>query len=223
MLTVFYLKLSGSLRGKMDFSFFRSRVSERTLQEAASFRSEKVRLTRLTGEALLGFGLKELFGLERTEYEICRNIHGKPYLKEEISCCFNISHSGDYVVCAFSDTEVGVDIEKKLNPRMQVARRFFHPVELAMLESRSEEQGERFYDLWTVKESFLKYTGQGLSRPLSSFRVDMPKKGEAVLYEGERRLPLFLRECRIEEAYKCYVCSMQEATPLLTEISWENL
>lgn len=223
MLTVFYLKLTDLLREKTDFSFFRSRVSERTLQEAASFRSEKVRLTRLAGETLLRFGLEKLFGLDRKRYEICRSIHGKPYLKEEISCYFNISHSGDYVVCVFSDTEVGADIEKKANPRMSVARRFFHPAELEMLESRPEEQGERFYDLWTVKESFLKYTGQGLTRPLSSFRVEIRKKGEAVLYEGERRLPLFLRECRVDEAYMCYVCSRQNVVPLSTEISWENL
>ena len=43
---------------------------------------------------------------------ICRETHGKPVLKDCTNLFFNISHSGDYAVCAVSKQPVGIDIER---------------------------------------------------------------------------------------------------------------
>ena len=206
MLSIFYLEIDSALGEKPGLSFFESRVKRATFDEAMSFRNDKVRLTRLLGEAMVWSGLRKLFGMEKEDCQIQRSEHGKPYLEGERLVYFNISHSGTYIVCAFSDAEVGIDIEKIASPRYEVARRFFHPEEFRLLENGKFKNESLFYDIWVVKESFLKYKGTGLTCPLSSFQVNI-FPGKALIYEGGHLLTLNIRECPVAEGYKCYVCS----------------
>lgn len=206
MLSIFYLEIDSALGEKPGLSFFESRVKRATFDEAMSFRNDKVRLTRLLGEAMVWSGLRKLFGMEKEDCRIQRSEHGKPYLEGERLVYFNISHSGTYIVCAFSDAEVGIDIEKIASPRYEVARRFFHPEEVRLLENGKFKNESLFYDIWVVKESFLKYKGTGLTCPLSSFQVNI-FPGKALVYEGGHLLTLNIRECPVAEGYKCYVCS----------------
>ncbi|MCC8065877.1 MAG: 4'-phosphopantetheinyl transferase superfamily protein [Clostridiales bacterium] len=74
-------------------------------------------------------------------------------------------------MAVFAETEIGCDIEYKKRPNDKLARRFFCPEEYEWL-TRPQSQAEkkdRFYRLWTLKESFLKATGLGLYLPLDSF------------------------------------------------------
>lgn len=97
--------------------------------------------------------------------------HGKPAFAGQ-GPCFNLSHAGDFVLCAVSDGAVGCDIETVRPIDRAVADRFFHPDEIALLGAAPpDEQTALFYRLWTRKESYLKATGEGMSRPLSSFAV----------------------------------------------------
>lgn len=92
---------------------------------------------------------------------------GKPYLVDaprELD--FNVSHSGEWLVCAVTaGIPVGVDVEEAVPTRdvMTLARRFFREEEVAALAERgAAEQCERFYDLWTLKESAVKARGEQL-------------------------------------------------------------
>lgn len=89
----------------------------------------------------------------------------------------SISHSGRYVLCAADLFPCGCDIEEVQDKRdeLALARQFFHPAETAALEGIQSETARRdmFFILWTAKESYLKYTGEGLLRPLSSFSADI--------------------------------------------------
>ena len=76
---------------------------------------------------------------------------------------FNLSHSGDYVVCGVSDGEVGVDIQKWVPFKERMAERFFAKEEWKLLqETDVEKRTELFYRLWSRKEAYGKYTGQGI-------------------------------------------------------------
>lgn len=87
--------------------------------------------------------------------------HGKPYLPHAPQLCFNLSHSGGYWLCAISDAPVGVDVQQhRPCKRAALARRFYSQTEVNWLQSRDEAA---FFDLWSAKESYLKYTGQGLA------------------------------------------------------------
>ena len=60
--------------------------------------------------------------------------YGKPYLRGEKNLYFNISHSKNYVVCAFSDREVGIDIQVHKKGKGDIAQRFFSMEDRALME-----------------------------------------------------------------------------------------
>ncbi|MCC8050043.1 MAG: 4'-phosphopantetheinyl transferase superfamily protein [Clostridiales bacterium] len=74
-------------------------------------------------------------------------------------------------MAVFADTDVGCDIEFRKQPNDKLAGRFFCRDEISWMQDAKEEteREERFYRLWTLKESFIKATGQGLRLPLDSF------------------------------------------------------
>ncbi|MDR0883575.1 MAG: 4'-phosphopantetheinyl transferase superfamily protein [Oscillospiraceae bacterium] len=96
-----------------------------------------------------------------------REPHGKPYFVDAPGFHFNLSHSGAALALAVSDTPIGVDVERLRAPDFRIARRNFAPDEAAFVG----EDAQRFFQIWTQKEAYLKYTGDGLSRPLASFSV----------------------------------------------------
>ncbi len=95
--------------------------------------------------------------------------NGKP--KAE-GICFNLSHSGDYVICAVSEKPVGCDIEKIKGAPTQVGKRAFSHEENAYLKQFSGDAYNReFFRLWTKKESFLKMKGIGIRVPLQTLEI----------------------------------------------------
>jgi len=101
--------------------------------------------------------------------------HGKPYLKN-YPIEFNLSHSGDFVVWAFSTCAVGIDVEY-MNRKVEIlelAKRFFAPEEYRTLKQLpAASQQKAFYQCWTRKEAFIKASGEGLSYPLNDFTVTL--------------------------------------------------
>lgn len=96
---------------------------------------------------------------------------GKPELAEHdparARLSFSLSHTGGCVACAISrDCEVGVDVERVRDLRIDDALTQFalHPLEVAQLRGAAQtERGALFYRLWTAKEALLKALGAGLS------------------------------------------------------------
>ena len=100
--------------------------------------------------------------------------HGKPFI-EQCGIEFNLSHSGDWVLFAFTRCgEIGVDIEhiRPMPDMRDVAKQNFAASEFARWQATPEQdRKEAFYRCWTRKESFIKAIGEGLSCPLDSFEV----------------------------------------------------
>lgn len=111
--------------------------------------------------------------------------HGKPALPKEFGLYFNLSHSGDYVLCAVADREIGADIQRHEKYEERLAERFFHSEELAYLRE-SEDRERCFYDLWCLKESCIKCTGRGLGTGLERFSVVPFFYGEEIMLDGMR-------------------------------------
>ena len=206
MIEVLFIQIpAGANRDKM-FVGLRSVVSKECYVEALGYGNKEVALRRLLGEALVRFALKKYWNLTSEDYRIDRGEKGKPFIVGVENVFFNISHSGDYVVCAVSDREIGIDIEKRAKARMEVAGRFFHGEEVAQLKMLEEDkQDQLFFNYWSVKESFLKYIGTGLTRPLNSFIVSF-SGGDVSLFEGENKLPLYVHACPVDDGYACHVC-----------------
>ena len=115
---------------------------------------------------------------EPSEFVQARTSSGKPFLPAHPGFHYNFSDSGDYLVLAVSpDHEIGVDLQK-ITPVhagvLRTAKRFFHPDDLRLLQNQkdAEEQLSLFFRIWTVKEAFVKCTGEGLSGGMNRFPVD---------------------------------------------------
>ena len=95
--------------------------------------------------------------------------HGKPEIVD-FPLHFSLSHSGDYVLCAVSDREVGADIQKLQTVDFsKLAGRFFTETERkAVQECDIDAERQRlFFQLWTKKEAYGKLTGQGIIAALN--------------------------------------------------------
>ena len=127
----------------------------------------------LLSELVLGYALKEK-GIQYKEIKYGYEPIGKPYLIDHENIHFSISHSDDYVIVAIGDEQVGCDIEKIRKYDLKIAQRFFTENEYHRLLSMNDEEERRkkFFKYWTLKESFIKYTGEGLHRSLTSFDVE---------------------------------------------------
>lgn len=132
------------------------------------FHREKDRLCCIYAGLLLQYVLCEK-GRCRIP-DLFENDWGKPYLSEG-GFYFNISHAQDYVVLSFAEEENGVDIEKIEEFDIEALKSCFTEVQWRTIkESRSPV--DEFYRAWTLKESFSKFAGRGLSMDFHSFTYE---------------------------------------------------
>lgn len=111
-------------------------------------------------------------------------LNGKPECK---GVYFNLSHSGDMVLCVIGDVPVGCDIEKVTDAPLEVADRYFGEEEQRYIDEvqNDPEVNRRFFRLWTMKESYLKMTGEGMG--LSPERIEIDLDTLAVLRDSVRQ------------------------------------
>ncbi len=133
------------------------------------------------GRALLRRGLDELFHIrlssDEPDSKIRLHEHGKPYLPEYPGIHFNISHCDGLVICGFDTHPIGTDAEKIRPFPDALLRRLLTPKERDFFERSAACESLRLewlYRYWTLKESYLKQVGCGLSLPLTdvSFQFD---------------------------------------------------
>ena len=190
-------------------------VSPDRRERLGRIRSDRERCLSLGGVLLLRYALRERGA---GEPEIAYGPHGKPYCADRPDVHFNVSHSGDWAVCAVSSAPVGCDIERIGHYRPRVAERCFAPEELAALNALSDEaaQADLFFRFWTLKESFLKALGCGISEPLSSVSFDL--SGEALrVTQALSDKQFAFREYADLPGYRCTLCRASAApVPPLT-------
>ena len=91
---------------------------------------------------------------------------GKPFFPASPDLRFSISHSGGLWLCALSAEEVGLDVQRQdARPWQAMAERYFHPNEAAFVRACGETA---FFEVWSARESYLKYRGTGLLLPARS-------------------------------------------------------
>lgn len=139
-------------------------------------------------------------GIAPNEWRFQYGEKGKPSLiaeqRDMTGLEFNISHSGDWLVIAVikhsaavsEDIELGVDIERYRTSTniYPILNHYFTQDESESLLALDEhEQRERFFDLWALKESYIKAKGLGLALSLKSvsFGFGQATDHELALYE----------------------------------------
>ena len=149
--------------------------------------------------------------------------NGKPFLKDRPDIHFNISHCSGLVVCAFCEHPVGIDVEQVKPVRESLVKRVLHKDEQQVLRQYGEISDAHvqrlFFRYWTLKESYLKQDGTGLTKEPREicFSVDLnrEKSPECLAASEERKSPECLAaseewktpECLAEsEEWKSPVC-----------------
>ena len=149
--------------------------------------------------------------------------NGKPYFDNYPDIYFSLSHSGDYVICAISEEEVGADIQEHREMKSGIAARFFSEEDKKNMEQAGASRGEKFsaelfYRMWAVKEAHMKLTGMGMKQGMDStvirFAEEQPGereyvRGGIVRKEKEKNIAYF-QICDKMEKYSIAVCSYSE-------------
>jgi len=149
-----------------------------------------------------------------------RPILSKPKIK---NFNFNISHSGDYVAVAISNKKIGVDIEKIKPIEMEIVKNYFAPEELKFIQKNKKNQLINFYKIWTLKESYIKAIGRGLSSPLKSFYFEINKNRIKINLKKKKPSYWHFKTYMLNEDYCLAICqhsqNKQGGMPRLREIN----
>lgn len=166
---------------------YRSLLTEDERRKCARFHFERDRHSCLVTRALLRTTLSRYADVPPDAWRFLTNDYGCPSIDEPREARFlrfNLSHTKGLIVCLVArERDVGVDVEDRTRngSLLEVADRFFSPFEVRALRSLPpEQQLDRFFLYWTLKESYIKARGMGLAIPLAqfSFELDLDRSAE---------------------------------------------
>ncbi|MEM9824092.1 MAG: 4'-phosphopantetheinyl transferase superfamily protein [Bacteroidota bacterium] len=169
-----HTELQKNLR-KPSYAHYFAQLPKSQIQKVAAYNQYADQVASVMGKHLL---LKGLSFLGFTRENIKSFQYGKnnrPFLASLPQLDFNISHSGQFIVCALStDAKVGIDIEKKesinlLNFRNQLTENQWEDLQ------GSEQPETLFYQLWVQKEALVKADGSGLQYPFSTIDIQQQR------------------------------------------------
>lgn len=180
------------------------KASKNTAQDASEKASEKTAENAAQDAFVQSVTVSQVLARLKApmEPEYLYSEKGKPYFKE-IPLFFSLSHSGEYVFCAFSRQELGADIQFqrsgiKLEAEERIVRRFFSESEQKTWQHcvTKKEQEQLFYKLWTRKEAYGKLNGEGI---IAVTAVDVLNV-RGIVWEEYERL----------DGYRITVCKRQQ-------------
>jgi 4'-phosphopantetheinyl transferase len=170
----------------------RGTLSADELARSGQFLSESHRQWFEKRRYLLRLLLARYTGTRAADVELGYERRGKPELRGSSELQFSLAHSHGRAMYGFArQARIGVDLELIHTDveGEQLASSFFTPDETAALRrTPSAQRPEAFYRLWAAKEAFVKASGEGLSRPLQSFDIQMAGELEgAVVISGDEQ------------------------------------
>lgn len=169
----------------VEYDKWYSLMSEDKQRRVDRFRFVDDKKRTVAGEMLARKALVEWCSVSSESIVFDEHECGKPFVVG-LDVEFNISHSGDMVVCAVNDKPVGIDIEQIRPIDLGVAKRicterellylFGHvPIEEDFVGTSNHEILTQFFEIWTAKEAYGKCIGTGISC-LDIEILSIPKK-----------------------------------------------
>ncbi len=219
---------------------YRALLNEEERRQELRFHFERDRRRYVVTRALVRTVLSRYRDVDPRAWRFEKNQYGRPEVTNlgasQPPIYFNLSHTPGLIVCGVAASAcLGVDTEAVDRERsaLAIADRYFSPQEVAQLRSApTKSQVSLFFQYWTLKESYIKAQGIGLSLPLDQFSFDLSRQGEvtisfhAPLQDDPRRLCFWLLKptenhllavClgRHEKADACLV--IRRTVPLVSE------
>lgn len=143
------------------------------------FRQAAARRRYLVSRALVRCALSREAGLAPADWRFVAGAHGRPEVRPGLSPLplrFNLSHTAELAACAVTLAhDVGVDVEwlHRPDPAPELARRYLSGAEWDALRALPAARRRlRFFEIWTLKEAYIKARGLGLALALERFSLD---------------------------------------------------
>ena len=161
------------------YASFKANMEPKRVERIELAGNDKVKKELVATGALLQ-GILRGFGKKATD--IAFEEKGKPYLPDCEDVYFNVSHSGNYVMIAFSGQPIGVDIQKIVPYKEALVNR------ICSFDERSKYSGDLIRHLnkiWAVKEAYSKLTGEGIGKDLSEVSFEGENDDLTISDKGE--------------------------------------
>jgi 4'-phosphopantetheinyl transferase len=212
MITVYYSVIDHRL-GIESLNAYLQQLPVQECRKVLLYKNWKDQQRSLFGRLLLKWQLIELGYSGSCLAEIQYTVHHRPFVKIP-GLDFNVSHSGNYVVCVVStENRVGIDIEEVVNINFYDLQYQFRTDEWVSIEA-SGDPLQTFYDYWTQKEAIVKLDGKGLHVPLKDIYIN----GEVALVHGQQ---VYLQCLRLDNAYSCHLAVNNRYSKVFTrKINW---
>jgi 4'-phosphopantetheinyl transferase len=206
MLEAYCLKLDRELN-EIEYEGLLSLLPYERQARIKRFRFYKDAQRSLLGDILARYLICTRINEKNHALEFDKNEYGKPHLVSFPDINFNITHSGDWVACAIDGKVVGIDVETIRPIDFKIAERFFSKDEVSDLFRQPEDERlNYFYKLWTLKESYIKAEGMGLSIPLGSFSMKISP--DSILVETEGKIENYaFAQFKLDETHMFALCS----------------
>lgn len=170
---------------------YRQLMSAEEMARNQRYRFERDQHRDCLTRALARTVLSEYADRQPAEWQFAKGEHGKPEIVDPpLPIRFNLSHTGRWVVCAVSRGQaIGIDIEhtERKNDVRAIAEHYFSAQEVAALfQLEHRQQGERFFDYWTLKEAYMKARGEGISLGLGNFSFNVSDTDDIAISFGDK-------------------------------------
>lgn len=226
------------------FADYRKLLSPEEITQERRYRFAKHQRQYVITRALVRSVLSRYTATEPHRLRFVQNAHGRPALQPHdaltVVLPFNLSHTEGLVACAVADVRtIGFDVEnvEHREVSLDIADRFFSKQEAVALRAVSSEyRRDAFFRYWTLKESYIKAKGEGLSIPLDQFWFTDPRAPNLAIsfapgFDDERDRWAFwlLRPSPEHIAALCvspgngarYTLVARRAVPLVSEVQFD--
>jgi len=205
MIEVFAVKIETDINTLLSKKLIECLPRDRQ-EKILSYRNHYDAIRSIVAGMLLQSILYKYLGPNYNNNVLLKNKYGKLYVNSEHNIHFNLSHSGSWVVCVTDHTPVGIDIEEIKPIDLEIAKHFFSKSEYQdLMNTELDRRISYFYELWTLKESYLKAIGKGLSIPLDSFSMQLDIVGWKPIKNNDELY--FFKQYEIDKDYKMAVCA----------------
>jgi 4'-phosphopantetheinyl transferase len=196
---IYYARFQEQLPDE-QWSDYMSYLPKKMQEQNQRYRRWQDRHAHLFGKLLLCLSLQS-YGYDRTVLsQLLYNKQNRPFIAGETD--FNISHSGEFVICAVArKVRLGIDIET-VNPiDFSDFDRVMNEDQWKAIQNSSAPLST-FFEYWTIKESLIKADGRGLSIPLT----DLIWEDMKIVYDNQC---WYIQPIAIDEKYPCHLATDQ--------------
>lgn len=235
-ITKAYLLDASEIHDPKKFTSWQYFIPKERWEKTVRPLSEEDRKTELAAWCLLYYALKK-WGISEAqinaEQAYCYGEHGKP-MRRDGKVWFNLSHSGRYILCVVSNSEIGCDIEETKNVKWKIAKKYFSKKEYDLLERIGESREnpedndtaaeELFTRFWVLRESYVKKTGEGLGTSLEG--LDFSERSVSRENGRGKKGEEFLKESFFEmeyDGYRIAICENQKTERKVTVLTADDI